>query len=193
MGLWIMERATEMRERQTRYEAAIWQHLQKRGFEQQVVFGGKYIVDFYHPKTRIVVEIDGSYHFTPEGKAADAQRTRCLRGFGVRRVMRFSNAKATRHTQECLAKIDEAIALNPKRRRMLKSACVPMKSSISTGVSPIVQFDPDALPKSRRQRRRERQLKAARKRDRWMNPPPPPEQTISVKGEPRLIKRSDRR
>ena len=48
---------------------------------------GPYIADFYCHRARLVVEIDGWRHFTPDGLAADARRTAWLesRGFMVYR------------------------------------------------------------------------------------------------------------
>jgi very-short-patch-repair endonuclease len=44
-----------------------------------------YIVDFYVASSRLVIEVDGEYHLTPEQRAEDAHRTReLLRLHGVR-------------------------------------------------------------------------------------------------------------
>ena len=51
---------------------------------------GEYIVDFYCPKAKLVIEIDGARHFMPEGKIADKKRDEFLRSKGIT-VMRFSN------------------------------------------------------------------------------------------------------
>jgi very-short-patch-repair endonuclease len=47
-----------------------------------------YIVDFYIPRVRLAIEVDGPYHLF-RGKK-DAQRTRILRRAGIR-VVRFTN------------------------------------------------------------------------------------------------------
>lgn len=51
---------------------------------------GQYIVDFYSPEARLVVELDGSQHFEPEHQAADQQLDGYLVGLGLR-VLRFDN------------------------------------------------------------------------------------------------------
>ena len=52
---------------------------------------GQYIADFYCSKAKLVVELDGSQHFMPEGILHDAARTEAIHKYGVR-VLRFSNA-----------------------------------------------------------------------------------------------------
>jgi very-short-patch-repair endonuclease len=49
---------------------------------------GGYIVDFYCVKARLVIELDGGQHGTPEAEAYDAKRTQQLEELGLR-VIRF--------------------------------------------------------------------------------------------------------
>ncbi len=49
-----------------------------------------YIADFYCGKAKLVIEIDGSQHFTKDGQIYDVKRTESLSGYGLR-VIRFSN------------------------------------------------------------------------------------------------------
>jgi very-short-patch-repair endonuclease len=51
---------------------------------------GKYIVDFYCAKEKIVIEVDGSQHYEDEGKATDEERDRYLFSMGIR-VVRVPN------------------------------------------------------------------------------------------------------
>ena len=52
---------------------------------------GRYIVDFYCAKAKIVIEIDGSQHYSDKGYEYDVERTEYLeREFGVK-VIRFTN------------------------------------------------------------------------------------------------------
>ena len=43
-----------------------------------------YIVDFYCPKLKLVVEIDGESHYTDDGKTYDEVRTYVLEGYGLK-------------------------------------------------------------------------------------------------------------
>jgi very-short-patch-repair endonuclease len=68
----------------TESEAKLWEAIRGRKlgvqFRRQVVLLGRYIVDFYAPSLRLVVEVDGGYHRLR--KSADARRDRELRRAG---------------------------------------------------------------------------------------------------------------
>jgi very-short-patch-repair endonuclease len=72
-------RAASMRTQLARSEAVLWEAL--RGgrlgtrFRCQVVIG-KYIVDFFAPRERVIIEVDGAYH--SKRIDADARRDRYL-------------------------------------------------------------------------------------------------------------------
>ena len=50
-----------------------------------------YIVDFYIPWGKIVIELDGSQHYETAGKEKDLARDHRLRELGIQ-VLRYSNA-----------------------------------------------------------------------------------------------------
>lgn len=86
-------RARQLRRDQTDAEATLWRVLRSRGlgvkFRRQYPVG-PYITDFASIERGLVVELDGSGHATPEGRAHDAERTRYLNAAGFR-VLRFWN------------------------------------------------------------------------------------------------------
>ena len=49
-----------------------------------------YIVDFYIPSSKVVIEIDGSQHYEPESRAADIERDKRLSEWGIT-VLRYTN------------------------------------------------------------------------------------------------------
>ena len=49
-----------------------------------------FIADFYCHKAKLVIEIDGTQHYTPEGKQKDDFRTEIFEGYDLK-VMRFTN------------------------------------------------------------------------------------------------------
>lgn len=51
-----------------------------------------YIADFCFPDLKIIIELDGEYHFTPEQQKKDTQRTKDLKRLGYK-VYRFSNSQ----------------------------------------------------------------------------------------------------
>ena len=49
-----------------------------------------YIVDFYIAKKKIVIEVDGAQHYSPEHEKTDKQRDLVLGAWGIT-VLRYSN------------------------------------------------------------------------------------------------------
>ncbi|MCR5808680.1 MAG: endonuclease domain-containing protein [Clostridiales bacterium] len=76
----------------TREEKHIWYDFLKKlpcGVNRQKQLEG-FIVDFMIPEARIVIEIDGSQHYSEEGRARDAERDGRLNEMGFS-VLRYSN------------------------------------------------------------------------------------------------------
>lgn len=53
---------------------------------------GDYIADFYCPKAKLVVEVDGGQHFSEENLEYDRVRNEYMEGMGLR-VLRFTNTE----------------------------------------------------------------------------------------------------
>jgi very-short-patch-repair endonuclease len=75
---------------------------------------GQYIPDFYCASRRLVIELDGSQHHTPEGLARDAARTAALEQSNIT-VIRFTNAEVMNHFQAVCAKIEASLITIPPR------------------------------------------------------------------------------
>ena len=69
---------------------------------------GNYIVDFYAPRARIVIEVDGSQHLEPSAIKADIKRDEFLARLRLR-VLRFDNLQVLRETESVLDTIRLAI------------------------------------------------------------------------------------
>ena len=65
---------------------------------------GPYIVDFYAPAVKLVVEVDGSQHDEPDHLRKDAERDANLAGQGVL-VLRFDNRQVLTATDAVVAEI----------------------------------------------------------------------------------------
>ena len=88
----IFKRAKELRRNGTEAEAKLWSHLRNHqlhnvGFRRQHAIGN-YIVDFCAPRSKLIVELDGSQHL--EQKEYDTERTQFLEFHGYK-VLRFWN------------------------------------------------------------------------------------------------------
>lgn len=88
----LLENARYLRREMTRHEKHLWydflQHYPIKIYKQRII--DNFIADFYCHKARLVIELDGSQHFTPEGKSYDEARTEIINQYGVK-VIRYSN------------------------------------------------------------------------------------------------------
>ncbi len=76
-------------------------------FTRQKIIG-RYIVDFYSAKAKMVIELDGSGHCTQKGKQHDKERTEYLEGYGLT-VIRIQNPDVNKHFREVCIYLDKAI------------------------------------------------------------------------------------
>ena len=74
-------------------------------FRRQVVLQG-YIVDFFAPAARLVVEVDGAHHALQRG--ADARRDRALAAAGLR-VLRLPASLVTGNVAAALHMVSRAL------------------------------------------------------------------------------------
>ena len=84
----------DLRNNPTKAESMLWKALQKkqldgRKFRRQHSLEN-YIVDFYCPTEKLVVELDGQVHYNSINQAYDAERNQKLSAFGIK-VVRFEN------------------------------------------------------------------------------------------------------
>ena len=105
--------ARTLRKHMTKEEAHLWYQFlcrYKPRFHRQYVIGN-YIADFYCHQAKLVVELDGSQHYTPEEKQRDQIRTEYLQSLGLQ-VLRFSNLDVMQRFRS----VCEAIDLTVKER-----------------------------------------------------------------------------
>ena len=74
-------------------------------FHRQRIIGS-YIVDFYCPKLRVVIEIDGYQHFYEESREYDKKRTEYLESLGFV-VLRFENTEVNKDFEQVKFEIKE--------------------------------------------------------------------------------------
>ena len=88
----LTHNAKLLRKEMTKEERHLWYDFLKTlqtNFNRQKVIGS-YIVDFYSASAGIVIELDGSQHYSEEGKASDQKRDEFLKEKGIT-VLRYSN------------------------------------------------------------------------------------------------------
>jgi very-short-patch-repair endonuclease len=104
----MQERARQLRREPTPAEGRLWQHL--RGaqlaayeFRRQYPMG-RFIVDFYCPQAKLVIEVDGDTH--ADQTAYDVERSRWIDEQKRCTVIRFTNSDV----HENLADVLDTIA-----------------------------------------------------------------------------------
>jgi very-short-patch-repair endonuclease len=71
-------------------------------YRQKII--GEYIVDFYCPKSRLVIEVDGGQHYSAEGKERDDMRDHYVARTGIA-VLGFSDREVFNNLEAVLEQI----------------------------------------------------------------------------------------
>ena len=90
--------ARKLRNSATRHENRLWYEFLRDypvQFNRQKIIMD-YIADFYCAKAHLVIELDGSQHYTEEGKSRDAAREEAIKTLDLE-VLRFSNLDIDNH------------------------------------------------------------------------------------------------
>ena len=108
----LLERAKELRKNMTQEERKLWYlYLSKhplRFYRQKII--GHYICDFYCPVIRLVIELDGSQHYTEKEEEYDKKKTAFLESCHIK-VIRFYNGQVNLHFKEVCMEIEKAMPL----------------------------------------------------------------------------------
>lgn len=106
----LLPRAKQLRREMTSQERKLWYLFLRKYpakiYKQRII--DSFIVDFYCASAKLVIEIDGSQHYTDQGQAYDAERSARLARYGLE-VIRFSNSDVDRRFNEVCRAIHTAI------------------------------------------------------------------------------------
>ncbi|MDD4924168.1 MAG: endonuclease domain-containing protein [Dehalococcoidales bacterium] len=100
----------QLRHDMTDTERYLWSKLKMRQlngyqfYRQKPI--GNYIVDFYCPALKLVIEVDGSQHFYNDGLEHDKERDAYINSLGLK-VLRFTNVEVLKNMQGVFDKIIE--------------------------------------------------------------------------------------
>lgn len=87
-----------LRRNMTKQEKKLWyeflKDLPKQVYRQKIL--GNFIVDFYCPCEKIVIELDGSQHYDGKTEQSDLIRDRVLAEAGIT-VLRYSNLEVSQN------------------------------------------------------------------------------------------------
>ena len=102
--------AQKLRKQMTSEEKQLWYRFLKNypiQFKRQVTCGD-HILDFYCPKAKLAIEIDGGYHRFAEISKKDKERSDYLYSIGIE-VLRFSNSEIWKRFISVCDQIDYAV------------------------------------------------------------------------------------
>ncbi len=123
-------------------EIRVWNHL--RGNQLGLKFRrqhsiGPYIVDFYCPAKRLVVEVDGDTHYEPDAVEYDRRRDEFLHNQGLT-IMRYTNLEVRENLVgifdailEYLSKIEPATPSSSPLGRGRTGSATPSSSPLGRG------------------------------------------------------------
>jgi very-short-patch-repair endonuclease len=104
----IVGRAKELRSRMTLAEELLWQKIRGRKlsgykFRRQHPIN-QFIADFYCHEVKLVVEVDGGIHFTPQHQEYDENRTATMNDWDIK-LIRFTNEEVLTSMNSVLEQI----------------------------------------------------------------------------------------
>ncbi|MBL1265656.1 endonuclease domain-containing protein [Methylomicrobium sp. RS1] len=95
-------KARSLRSNMTDAENMLWSRVRRKQipgvqfYRQKPI--GDYIVDFYAPQAKLVIELDGGQHFEPEQQRYDGRRALYLQKQGLA-VLRFTNVEVLKNIE----------------------------------------------------------------------------------------------
>ena len=105
---WLKEFAKQQKDNPTDAEKALWQNLRGKALEgykfrrQHII--DRFIADFICLKERLIIEVDGGIHQSPDVKLNDEERTRRLNELGYQ-VLRVTNEEVLGNMDGVLSSI----------------------------------------------------------------------------------------
>ena len=106
----LLNTARTLRRSLTPQERKLWylflRNYPVKIYKQRII--ESFIVDVYCAQARLVIELDGSQHYTEPGKEYDYERTRIIRQYGLQ-VLRFTNSEIDHHFDAVCEQIHSAI------------------------------------------------------------------------------------
>ena len=107
-----LEKRRTLRNNPTPAETKFWAKLKGRQLEncrfRRQYSVGAFVVDFYLPELKLVIEIDGDSHFQPDAIEYDQKRQLFLESKGIY-VVRFTNEQVYQQLDEVLEAIAQTI------------------------------------------------------------------------------------
>lgn len=111
----MLDARRELRNNSTVEENILWQQIRNSRlsfkFRRQHSIGN-FVVDFYCPAKRLIIEIDGYQHL--DKKESDKERSNYLESLGFK-VIRFWNNEVNKDIQKVIEKIRKELSISSPR------------------------------------------------------------------------------
>lgn len=114
----LKQASRDLRNNMTEAEKLLWSKLRNKQISGVQFYRQKpllnFIVDFYCPSANLVIECDGSQHYTEEGLEADRVRDEALAQLGLK-VLRFDNLQVLNEVDVVVEVIFDVIQMPLKK------------------------------------------------------------------------------
>ncbi|MBA0882649.1 leucine--tRNA ligase [Flavobacterium undicola] len=110
----LVANARENRKNLTEAEDVLWQEIRNSNLGYKIRrqhYIGSFIADFVCLEKKLIIEVDGGYHYTKEQLELDEQRTLELEQKHLYKVIRFTNEEVLNDIKTVLSKIKEELSL----------------------------------------------------------------------------------
>jgi very-short-patch-repair endonuclease len=108
----LKEFSRTLRSNMTDAEQHLWRRLRNKQLGGLQFYRQKpllsFIVDFYSPRAKLVIELDGAQHFEAEHRVKDDARDEELNKLGIK-VLRFDDRQVLRETEAVVAVIYDVV------------------------------------------------------------------------------------
>jgi len=117
-------RARELRKNMTEAERLLWAKLRRKQilgvpfYRQKPI--GPYVADFYCSTVRLVIELDGAQHQSPDHGERDQLRDQDLRSLGLS-VLRFPNRRILSDLAAVVTEIEEFVSQSLRKTTLSRS------------------------------------------------------------------------
>jgi very-short-patch-repair endonuclease len=109
-----------LRSNMPKAELILWSKLKSKGLDKykfrRQYSVGKFVIDFYCPRLKLAIEVDGDSHFSDGSEVCDKERQNFIESFGIS-FLRFTNREIYENLDEVLAEIENQMKrdLPPKK------------------------------------------------------------------------------
>lgn len=107
------EKRRKLRNNSTKAEICLWTEIRnkKLGYRFLRQYGvGKYVIDFYSPRLKLAIEVDGVTHLTKEELEYDEKRQSEIEQVGIQ-FIRFTNLEVYYDIENVINTISERIKI----------------------------------------------------------------------------------